>query len=70
MVSYKTDGARGGKAEGSLCGGGVGGGGGRRRADVYSYTPSLTPSIAFRHLPPNSARFGYATEGALFLCII
>ena len=24
-----------------------------------------TPSIAFRHLPPNSARFGYATEGAL-----
>ena len=27
---------------------------------------SHTPSIAFRHLPPNSARFGYATEGALF----
>ena len=26
-----------------------------------------TPSIAFRHLPPNSARFGYATEGALDL---
>ena len=25
------------------------------------------PSIAFRHLPPNSARFGYATEGALFI---
>ena len=24
-----------------------------------------TPSIAFRHLPPNSARFSYATEGAL-----
>ena len=24
-----------------------------------------TPTIAFRHLPPNSARFGYATEGAL-----
>ena len=23
-----------------------------------------TPSIAFRHLPPNSARTGYATEGA------
>ena len=22
-----------------------------------------TPSIAFRHLPPNSARFSYATEG-------
>ena len=26
-----------------------------------------TPSIAFGHLPPNSARFGYATEGALFI---
>ena len=25
-----------------------------------------TPSIAFRHLPPNSARFNYATEGARF----
>ena len=24
-----------------------------------------TPSIAFRHLPPNSARFSYVTEGAL-----
>ena len=24
-----------------------------------------TPSIAFHHLPPNSARFSYATEGAL-----
>ena len=23
-----------------------------------------TPTIAFRHLPPNSARFGCATEGA------
>ena len=28
---------------------------------------SLRPSIAFRHLPPNSARFSYATEGALFI---
>ena len=27
---------------------------------------SHTPSITFRHLPPNSARFSYATEGALF----
>ena len=27
-----------------------------------------TQSIAFRHLPPNSARFSYATEGALFIC--
>ena len=25
-----------------------------------------TPSTAFWHLPPNSARFSYATEGALF----
>ena len=25
------------------------------------------PSIAFRHLPPNSARTVYATEGALAL---
>ena len=24
-----------------------------------------TLSIAFQHLPPNSARFGYATQGAL-----
>ena len=28
---------------------------------------SHTPSIAFRHLPPNSATGGYATEGALFI---
>ena len=26
-----------------------------------------TPSIAFRHLPPNSARVMYSLEGALFL---
>ena len=26
-----------------------------------------TPSTAFRHLPPNSARFSYAIEGALFI---
>ena len=26
-----------------------------------------TPSVAFWHLPPNSARIGYATEGALFI---
>jgi len=30
------------------------------------YLLAHTPSIAFRHLPPNSARFSYATEGALF----
>ena len=26
-------------------------------------------SIAFRHLPPNSARFSYAPEGALFISL-
>ena len=26
-----------------------------------------TPSIAFHDLPPNAARFGCATEGALFI---
>ena len=41
--------------------------------NLYVWEPALclghfthTPSIAFRHLPPNSARIGYATEGALF----
>ena len=29
--------------------------------------PIHTPSIAFRHLPPNSARICYATEGTLFI---
>ena len=28
-----------------------------------------TPSLAFRQLPPNSARTGYATEGALFISL-
>ena len=28
-----------------------------------------TPSTAFLHLPPNSARFSYATEGALFISV-
>ena len=28
---------------------------------------SIPHFIAFRHLPPNSARTGYATEGALFI---
>ena len=27
----------------------------------------VEPSTAFRYLPPNSAKFGYATEGALFI---
>ena len=26
-----------------------------------------TPSIAFWHIPPNSARFSYAIKGALFI---
>ena len=26
-----------------------------------------TPNIVFRHLPPDSARFSYSTEGALFI---
>ena len=30
-------------------------------------TPSHTRSIAFWHLPPNSVRFSYVTEGALFI---
>ena len=61
--------------------GGVGGGGGCQHsisdwatpathADVTGGRPvrlSHTPSIAFRHLPPNSARFNYATEVALFI---
>ena len=32
-----------------------------------THTRLYTPSIAFRHIPPNSARFSYATEGALFI---
>ena len=30
-------------------------------------SPTGLSSIAFRHLPPNSARNSYATEGALFI---
>ena len=30
-------------------------------------TRTPTPSLAFRHLPPNSARIGYATEEAFFI---
>ena len=47
------------------------GGGGQRESDsdrsVAVQDGIHTPSIAFRHLPPNSARFSYATEGALFI---
>jgi len=37
------------------------------RADVLRDRDSHTPRIAFRHLPPNFARFSYATERALFI---
>ncbi len=33
----------------------------------FSLTNAHTPSTAFRHFPPNSARFSYATEGVLFI---
>jgi len=38
--------------------------------DLESYARNgrgHTPSIAFRHFPPNSAGFSYATERALFI---
>ena len=33
--------------------------------ELFNCRPVHTLSFAFRHLPPNSARNGYATEGAL-----
>ena len=36
-------------------------------AYVHVHTHTHTPSTVFWHLPPNSARFGYATEGAHFI---
>ena len=33
----------------------------------YGQYRAHTPSIAFRHLPPNLAGFSYATEGTLYL---
>ena len=41
----------------------------KTRRAVYNHQQSLhhTPSIAFRNLPPDSARFSYTTEGALFI---
>ena len=33
----------------------------------HTHTHTHTPSTVFRHLPPNSARFSYATERALFI---
>ena len=57
---------------GWMCGVGVGmGGGSKVQAGEWTLGVSErrchTPSIAFRHIPPNSARFSYATEGALFI---
>ena len=37
------------------------------RFHSHSLSGTTTPSIAFRHLPSNSAKTGYATEGALFI---
>ena len=37
------------------------------KSAVLGDAPIHTPSIAFGHLPPNSARTGYATKGALFI---
>ena len=39
--------------------------GGRKAIQVAGY--SQTSSIALRHLPPDSARTGYATDGALYI---
>ena len=44
-------------------------GAGKRRSGCAAAAVGLIyhiPSIVFRHLPSNSATFGYATEGALF----
>ena len=35
----------------------------------HSHTVLHTPSIAFRHLPPNYARFSDATKGELFISV-
>ena len=32
---------------------------------VHRLGPGHTPSLTFRHLPPNSAKIGYTTEGTL-----
>ena len=38
-----------------------------KEAGLTAQCGTHTPSIAFRHLPPNSAGVIYATEGALFI---
>ena len=37
---------------------------------THARTHTHTHSHTFRHLPPNSDRFGYATEGALFIAAV
>ena len=37
------------------------------KAFLYTTPNSHSEHRPFRHLPPNSARFGYATDGALFI---
>ena len=39
----------------------------RIKVHTHTHTHTHTPSVALRHLPPNSARFSYVTEGALFI---
>ena len=41
----------------------------RSRPERTGWCVTHTMSIAFRHLPPNSARFSYATEEALFISV-
>ena len=36
---------------------------------LWTLTLTQTLSITFQHLPPNSARNGYATEGSLFITV-
>ena len=52
--------------------------GGAHSSQIYIYTILTaetgqgcghTPSIAFQHLPPNSDKFVYATEGALYISV-
>jgi len=38
------------------------------RSDLRQYC-GHTPSVTVWHLPPNSARFGYANDGALFISV-
>ena len=42
-------------------------GAGKRCSECGSECGCHTPGIALWHLTPNSARIGYATEGALFI---